>query len=119
MYGNFSSFSFLTPRSVRGSERGHYLFVFWFHFKEEPVGFICRLNSAIGLWALLVVLLLPSKASAWDNGFPGGQNPYFDAGAVIGDSDLAAAPIASACLTPQVYTPSHEYLIKLAYGKTV
>ena len=82
------------------------------------MGFICRLNSAIGLWALLIALLLPSKAPAWDNGFPGGQNPYFDAGAVIGDSDLAGAPIAPACLTPQVFKPNNEYLIKLAYGKT-
>lgn len=82
------------------------------------MGFICRLNSAIVIWALFVAFLFPQKASAWDNPSPQHQNPYFDAGVGIGGGDLAGPPTAAACLTPQVFRPNHEYLVKLAYGKT-
>jgi len=92
--------------------------VFWFDFKEELVGFICRPNSPIVLWAFIVAFLFPSEASAWDNLPPQSENPYFNAGPVIGRADLAGPPVAAACLTPQVFRPNPEYLVKLAYGKT-
>ncbi|MBI4961942.1 MAG: acyloxyacyl hydrolase [Desulfomonile tiedjei] len=82
------------------------------------MGFICRLNSPVVLSALLVAFFLPPNATAWDYGLPQNQNPYFVAGDFAGDPDLGRGPIAPTCLTPQVFKPSHEYLIKLAYGKT-
>jgi hypothetical protein len=82
------------------------------------VGFICRRNTHIVLWALLVAFLLPSKGSAWESLPPQNQNPYFYAAPVIGNADLAGAPPAAACLTPQVFRPTQDYLVKLAYGKT-
>jgi len=82
------------------------------------VGFICRVNTHIAMWALLVAVLLPSNSLAWEGLPPQNPTPYFSPKPVIGNDDLTNGAPAAACLPPQVYRPSNEYLVKLAYGRT-
>ena len=83
------------------------------------MGFICRLNTPIALSALFVASLLSSTAPAWDNCSQPDQSLYFNSGAFPGNPELSAGPGAPAFIPPQVFQPYPEYLVKLAYGRTV